>query len=86
MENRQNRKKRRREWSKIVRKAQSARKEEGADGLEDKAEVRGEPVSCSDSVWVTGWFSQVARQKKPRGLAAILCCFPPSTALTRLGT
>lgn len=33
-----------------MRKAQSAGKEEGADGLEGKAEVRGDPVSCSDSV------------------------------------
>lgn len=32
-----------------MRKTQYAGKEERGDGLEDKAEVRGEPVSCSDS-------------------------------------
>jgi len=33
----------------IVRKIQYVGKQERDDRLEDKAEVRGEPVSCSDS-------------------------------------
>lgn len=37
-------------WLKIVRKAQSAGKKDWIDGPEGKAEVRGEPGSCSDRV------------------------------------
>lgn len=67
-----------------MRKAQSAGKEERTDALEGKAEVRGEPVSCSAHV-LGDWLVLTGSQKKPRGLAAIECCFPPTT-LPRLGT
>lgn len=50
-----------------MRKAQFAGKEEGADGLEGKTEVRGEPVSCSDSVlgvWLVPTGSQAEEAQR----------------------
>lgn len=39
----------REQWESAVRKTLYPGKEERGDGLEDKSEVRGEPMSCSDS-------------------------------------
>lgn len=50
----------------IVRKTRYAGKEERGDGLEDKAEVRGEPVSCSDSA-LGDWLLLTGKRPGGRG-------------------